>query len=137
MSGFLGRGWQFPVRFDTRAKRVAMVEDAEDIAESLRILLGTHPGERVMLPRYGCPLRPFLFRSANTTMLTELRGAIRDAVLFFEARIELESVETTVPEAGEGRVDVTLVYRIRSSNARYNLVYPLYLDQGVGSVNPY
>ena len=53
---FLGRGWSFPPRFDDRQYTIMMVEEEEDIRQSLRILFSTLPGERLMKPDYGCDL---------------------------------------------------------------------------------
>jgi phage baseplate assembly protein W len=137
MSPFLGRGWQFPVRFDPRSKQVGMVAGVDDIEESLRILLGTHPGERIMLPAYGCPIRRIVFDTLNESTLTELKEMVRKAVLFFEPRIVLERIETEVVDALSGRLDLTLIYTVRTTNTRHNLVYPLYLDQASQPVSAY
>lgn len=136
MNPFLGRGWQFPLRFDPRNHRVGMVAEVEDIEESLRILFGTYPGERVMQPAYGCDLRRAVFESVNESTLTELRELIRRAILFFEPRIILERIDTEV-EPLEGRVDLRLDYIVRTTNTRHNLVYPLYLDQATEPVKSY
>lgn len=136
MNPFLGRGWQFPLRFDPRNRQVGMVADVEDIEESLRILFGTNPGERVMQPAYGCGLRRAVFESINESTLTELRELIRRAILFFEPRILLERIDTEV-EPLEGRIDLKLDYTVRTTNTRHNLVYPLYLDQATEPVKSY
>jgi len=136
MNPFLGRGWQFPLRFDPRNRQVGMVADVEDIEESLRILFGTNPGERVMQPAYGCGLRRAVFESINESTLTELRELIRRAILFFEPRILLERIDTEV-EPLEGRIDLHLDYIVRTTNTRHNLVYPLYLDQATEPVKSY
>jgi phage baseplate assembly protein W len=136
MNPFLGRGWQFPLGFDPRNRQVGMVTDVEDIEESLRILFGTYPGERVMQPAYGCAVRRAVFESINESTLTELREMIRKAILFFEPRILLERIETDVAEL-EGRIDLRLDYVVRTTNTRHNLVYPLYLDQATEPVKTY
>lgn len=136
MSPFLGRGWQFPLGFDPRTRQVGMAVDVEDIEESLRILFGTYPGERVMQPTYGCGLRRVVFESINESMLTELREMIRKAILFFEPRIVLERVEADVAPL-DGRIDLRLDYMVRTTNTRHNLVYPLYLDQATEPVKTY
>jgi len=136
MNPFLGRGWQFPLRFDPRNRHVGMVADVEDIEESLRILFGTYPGERVMQPAYGCGVRRAVFESINESTLTELREMIRRAILFFEPRILLERIDTEV-ELLEGRIDLHLDYIVRTTNTRHNLVYPLYLDQATELVKSY
>ncbi|TDR82775.1 GPW/gp25 family protein [Paludibacterium purpuratum] len=137
MSPFLGRGWQFPVHFDPGSKQAGMVSGLEDIEESLRILLGTQPGERVMLPEYGCGLRRMVFEALSEGMLAELKAMIRKAVLFFEPRILLERIDVDVEDARLGRLDVLLVYTLRTTNTRHNLVYPLYLDQASTPVDAY
>jgi len=134
MSNFLGSGWSFPPRFDPRSKRVAMVADIEDIEESLRILLATTPGERVMQPAYGCGLRRMVFETLNEQTLTAIKDRIRKAVLFFEPRIILLRIDANVPDAREGRLDLLLDYRVRTTNTRHNLVYPLYLHQATRQV---
>jgi hypothetical protein len=64
---FLGRGWTFPPEFDPVLPGVKMLEEETDIASSLELLLSTRPGERVMLPEYGCNLEElvFVFRAAR------------------------------------------------------------------------
>ncbi len=136
-SPFLGRGWRFPLRFDPRTGRAGMVAGVEDIEESLRILFGTSPGERVMLPAYGCNLRRSVFDTLSESMLTELKETIRKAVLFFEPRILVERIDADMADAIEGRLDIRLSYIVRTTNTRHNLVYPLYLDQATQPVDGY
>ena len=59
-NSFLGVGWSFPVRFDRTSRQAAMVTKEEDIDQSLRILLATYPGERILNEEYGCNLRQFM-----------------------------------------------------------------------------
>ncbi|GLQ87810.1 GPW/gp25 family protein [Dyella flagellata] len=134
MAGFLGRGWSFPPRFDPRTKEVVMVADAEDIAESLRILLATHPGERVMLPRYGSDLRRMVFEEASEQTVTQIKEAIRKAILFYEPRISLNRIDASLVDAMNGRLEIQVDYTIRSTNTRHNLVYPFYLHQATNPV---
>jgi phage baseplate assembly protein W len=113
-----------------------MVAGVEDIEESLRILLGTYPGERVMLPAYGCSVRRAVFDTLNESTLTELKELIRRAILFFEPRILLDRIDADVLPL-EGRVDLQVCYIVRTTNTRHNLVYPLYLDQATEPVRMY
>ena len=48
--GFLGTGFKFPVQVDENTGRVKTSSFEEDIEESIRIILGTQPGERPMSP---------------------------------------------------------------------------------------
>jgi phage baseplate assembly protein W len=127
---FLGRGWGFPPAFDLQSGGVKMVVEEEDIEESLLILFSTSPGERLMLPEYGCDLRDHVFDSVDNTTLTHLKGLIADAVLFFEPRIRLEEVEIDSRKIVEGTLFILLQYTVLSTNSRSNMVIPFYLTEG-------
>lgn len=129
---FLGTGWAFPPAFDARGKAALMVSQEEDIEESLRILLSTVPGERVMQPTYGCGLHRMVFESINESTLTEIRSLVEKAVLFFEVRITLEHLEIDTAELMDGVLYLRLDYTIRTTNTRHNMVYPLYLQEASG-----
>jgi phage baseplate assembly protein W len=129
---FLGVGWSFPPEFNKRANAIGvkMVADEEDIAESLRVLLSTVPGERVMQPAYGCGLHAMVFETVNESTLTELKDIIERSVLFFEPRITLESVDINTDELLEGSLKIQLNYTVRKTNTRSNIVYPFYYLEG-------
>jgi len=131
-SQFLGTGWGFPPAFNKSAQAmgVAMVSHEEDINESLRILLGTAPGERVMYPSYGCGLKLMVFENFDQGSVTELKDAIKRAVLFFEPRITLESIEVDTQEIYQGCIRFCLNYTVRTTNSRSNIVYPFYFNEG-------
>ncbi len=123
---FLGTGWAFPPEFDPHDLGVRMVSADDDIRESLRILLATNPGERVMLPAYGCGLRARVFDSVSESMITEVKDLVEKAILFFEPRITLNSVELVVRDPLGGIVDINISYTVRTTNTRSNMVYPFY-----------
>lgn len=128
-TSFLGRGWSFPPGFNRTTGRVEMSQDEEDVRQSLRILLSTTIGERILEPRYGCNLVRFLFEPLDTTLATYIKHLVRDAILYFEPRVVLEHVRTEV-DSEEGRLIINLDYRIPATNTRTNLVFPFYLGEG-------
>lgn len=130
---FLGKGWAFPPAFDPRTRGALMVEQVEDVEESLRILFSTNPGERVMQPGYGCGLQRLVFEQLTESTLTEMRSLIEKAVLFFETRITLDAVSFDVEDPLGGVLRIGLDYTLRTTNSRHNMVYPLYLDEGRGA----
>ena len=127
---FLGRGWSFPPEFNRAAKGVLMLEEEADIESSLEILLSTRLGERIMQPTYGCNLDNMVFESMDLTMLTYMRDLIRNAILYHEPRIELEKLEIDTSNQNEGLLLIVLYYKVRSTNSRYNYVYPYYINEG-------
>jgi len=134
VSSFLGRGWSFPLRFSSRDRSVEMVSEFEDIEQSLRILMATHPGERVMQPAYGCGVRSLVFEEVSEHLMTEIKDMLRRSIMFFEPRVELLEVKTLVADALGGRLQIEIDYRVRSTNTRHNMVYPLYLHQATSPV---
>lgn len=128
-TSFLGRGWAFPPTF-ARAGGAAMVAGADDIYQSLVILFSTVPGERVMLPGYGCPLDRHVFAPIDQHTLTLLDSMIRDAVLRYEPRILLEDVHFDTTQALDGLLRITLLCIIRTTNTRSNMVFPFYFAEG-------
>ncbi|TNE57312.1 MAG: hypothetical protein EP344_11330 [Bacteroidetes bacterium] len=127
---FLGRGWSFPPTFTRTPTGVVMLEEEADIASSLEILLSTAPGERVMLPQYGCNLEELLFESLDTRMKTLMADKVRSAILYHEPRIELEKVKLDDSRELEGVVLIEVIYRVKSTNSRFNFVYPFYKEEG-------
>jgi uncharacterized protein len=132
-SSFLGTGWSFPPEFDVRDKRSRMSSAAEDIRESLRILLTTSPGERVMLPTFGCGLRARVFDPASESMITEVKDAVERAILYYEPRITLNDLEVRLVDPLGGEVEIEVFYTIRTTNTRSNLVYKFYLLEGTNT----
>lgn len=138
---FLGRGWGFPPTFLSfagdkhrglkdcaRLGRVEMVEGETDIQQSLAILFRTALGERVMQPGYGCDLRNQVFEPMNAAALTFIEDLLRTAIVYHEPRIEADRIAVE-PEHFEGRLRIEIDYRIRSTNSRFNFVYPFYLTE--------
>ena len=127
-TSFLGRGWSFPPEFT--AGSVVMTSDEEDIHASLKILFGTSLGERFLHPKYGLDMRDLLFEPMSTTTTTLLKDRIRIAILIYEPRIDMVSLELDTSGAYEGRAILSLEYVVRATNSRFNLVYPFNLTDG-------
>ncbi|EJL89766.1 phage baseplate assembly protein W [Herbaspirillum sp. CF444] len=129
---FLGTGWAFPPHFGNAAERgsVAMVDEEQDIHESLFIILSTMPGERIMQPTFGCGLKAHVFDELNESVVTEIRDAIERAILFFEPRISVNAISMDESGALDGRLDIHIDYTVRGTNTRSNMVYPFYYLEG-------
>jgi phage baseplate assembly protein W len=126
---FLGTGWKFPPEFTSEAAAVEMVGGADDIRESLWILLSTSPGERVMVPEFGCALWRLVFKKVDVTTMTEIEDVVRHAILHWEPRITVDAVSVEADPGVAGLVRIDVAYTIRATNARSNLVYPFYLNE--------
>lgn len=126
---FLGIGWKFPVQ-TTPAGRISLSQYEEDIKEAIWIILSTAKGERVMRPDFGCGIHDLVFAPINVATLTLVENSVREALTVYEPRIELIAVKASAERAEEGKLLVSIDYRVRSTNNRFNLVYPFYLKEG-------
>ncbi len=126
---FLGRGWAFPPRFSPGGGEVDTVAGADDVHESLRILLATRPGERVMQESFGCELSQAMFEEVDQGLLNTLTRLVSDAILDHEPRVEVDRLEVDGSDAAEGVLRFRIDYTIRGTNSRFNMVYPFYLEE--------
>lgn len=125
---YLGTGWSFPPRFEQGSGPV-MVSGSDDVGESLRILIATRLGERVMLPLYGTPLD--VFQGVTATAKSNIQSQVREAIIRYEPRVNVVSVDLQVPEGGlEGEMLLNIEYEIPAVNSRANMVFPFYLSEG-------
>jgi phage baseplate assembly protein W len=128
---FLGKGWKFPVQVDSSG-RIALSQFEEDIREAIRIILLTGKGDRVMRPEFGAGLRDYVFETMSATNIGAIQAAIQDALIEWEPRIELLSVNVE-PDLGDvGKLLVDIDYLVRATNNQFNLVFPFYISQRQG-----
>jgi phage baseplate assembly protein W len=133
---FVGKGWSYPPTFLPAASTLTVTSANEDIQRSLEILLGTRLGERVMLPEYGCNMEDLLFEPIDTALQTLLFDRVKTAILFYEPRIEVERMNLQNDRTTEGVILLEILYRVRSTNSRFNFVYPFYKNEGVTIPTP-
>lgn len=126
---FLGRGWAFPPTFTAGGADVATVSGADDVHESVSILVATTPGERVMRPGFGCDLTDLQFEEVDAGFINRVRQLVSNALLHGEPRVELNQVDVTTSETEQGVVLIGVDYTIRSSNSRFNMVFPFYVNE--------
>ena len=129
MSNFLGTGWSFPPRPDGRGG-MALVADAEKIEQSMRIVLSTPIGQRVMRPTFGSRLHELVFAplSPETLGLAELY--VEEALTFWEPRIEVLEVTARSDPNQPSLLLVGIDYRIKATHDQRSLVYPFYRIPG-------
>jgi len=127
---FLGRGWAWPPRIDPTSGTVAMAEYEEDIRQAIRIIIETAPGERVMRPDFGCGIHELVFETVDSATLQRVRSVVQDALVRYEARIDVLSVEASEDESAWGQLLIELEYRVRRTNQVGNWVYPFYFGEG-------
>jgi hypothetical protein len=123
---FLGRGWAFPVGVDS-AGDVRTAADERTVEESIRLVIGTAKGERVMRPAFGCGIHEYAFDTVDANTLSLVETTVEEALVEFEPRIAVEEVSASTEDLSEGVLLIEVDYRIRASNTRRNMVYPFYI----------
>lgn len=126
---FLGVGLAFPPAADAHGA-VATVAYEEDIRQSIRIILSTNPGERVMRPDFGAGLRDFVFEPVDQSIAHRLQTRVQESLIDWEPRIDVLKVDVTLDAVTHSTVNIQITYRVRSTNTVANLVYPFYLEEG-------
>jgi phage baseplate assembly protein W len=129
-NSFLGTGWSFPPSFEHPTGEVNMLRDEDDIQSSLHILLTTRIGERVMQPTYGCNLDELVFESLSSTFKSFIRDLVKTAILYHEPRIKLNKVDLDDSRDLEGVILINIDYTVRTTNTRFNYVFPYYKNEG-------
>lgn len=127
---FLGKGFKFPLQVDPRTGKFAMVSQEEDIREAIGIILNTVRGERVMRPGFGSNVIEYTFASASSSMLQSIAYEVREQLLLQEPRIVDVEVDCTEMDRMSGAIVIEVSYTVRSTNNRYNQVYPFYMTEG-------
>jgi len=125
---FLGRGWKFPVQLSS-AGSIDVSEYEVDVKEAIEIIATTAMGERVMLPDFGCGIYDYVFESTNATILGLIEESVRNSLLKWEPRIDVNSVSVSLDETENSKLLIGVTYTVRSTNNQYNLVYPFYLKE--------
>jgi uncharacterized protein len=126
MNSIVGKGWAFPPKIGER-DMMRMAEDDADIRQAIRIILGTAPGERVMRPDFGCRIHELIFWPANQDTADIAERYVREALLRWEPRINIQSVVVTPGGAQVGQMTVEISYEVKTRSDKYNMVYPFYL----------
>ena len=145
---FLGLGWNFPVGLDAGGQ-IGLTSDGEQsVRQSIWTILATSPGERVMRPDFGCGIHDLVFGVNNATTATAVTRAVREALATWEPRIDVLDVyaaaaggpgqsntaaggpgqSSTVDQTRPSVLVIEINYQVRSTNSRFNLVYPFYLE---------
>jgi uncharacterized protein len=123
---WLGQGLRFPVRPDPGTRSIARTAGIELVRQSIETILDTEPGERIMLPAFGCGLRRYLMAPNTVTTRTAIQADITVALGRWEPRISVTNVAVT-PGEDPCMVWIEIAYVLLADLRPDNLVYPFYL----------
>ena len=127
---FLGTGWKFPLQV-TPTGGIATSSEEQKIEESILLVLSTAPGERLMLPDFGCGIHDLVFAPNNSSTVTMVVDLVRRSLTKYEPRIDVIDVTAETSTEQPNLLLIRVDYRVRDNNAMANLVYPFFITEGV------
>jgi len=54
---------------------------------------------------------------------------VTDAILYHEPRISLDNLDISESQSEQGLLLISIEYTVRSTNSRFNMVYPFYINE--------
>src|SRR5262249_48933664 len=120
------RGFAFPLEVDKNGG-IAEASGDEKIRLAVLTILGTQPGERLMRPTFGCPLRNLAFAPLNAATANLAQYYVQDALTRWEPRIQLDDIQATptVDDAGQPLLLLTARYHVRTSGLPQQVSFQL------------
>jgi uncharacterized protein len=126
---FIGKGWRFPI-VPGPTGELAWSSGDDNVEHSLRVLLLTRVGERVMRGDFGSRLGEMVFRAGSDQNLRAIEREVDAVIRRWEPRVEVLAVGAEADADDATHVTVSLSYRVRRTNTRESLVFPFYLLRG-------
>ena len=124
---FLGVGWTSLVKLNPQGQ-VEMARYEDCVRQSILMILGTAKGERIMRTDFGCGMHDLVFANNSPGTIGQVISEVRQALIQWEARIDLLEVDAYPDETQPNRLLIQINYQVRTTNNRFNLVYPFYLE---------
>ena len=125
----LGSGWKFPLQIASGGG-LARASYERRVEESIYLILSTAKGERLMLPDFGCGIHDLVFEPNNESTLSAVESSVRHALVSYEPRIDVLSVDVENPAEQQNLLLIRITYQILANQATGNLVYPFYIKEG-------
>lgn len=100
----------------------------EGVRQSIKIILQTQPGERLMRPGYGAGLERYLHEPNTLSTRRRIRDLITTSLERWEPRILLDRVDVWEVETHPDTVRIEIVYRLRRNNMAQQMGITLELE---------
>ncbi|MGE0400299.1 MAG: GPW/gp25 family protein [Kofleriaceae bacterium] len=123
---FLGKGIRFPVSINLNGG-VSSSQLDENVRQSIFIILGTAPGERLHRKHFGCQIHDLMFAPNNGITAARAEIYCEEAIYKFEPRVESVTARAWPNPDEPNRLDIKIEYVIAGKHEKRNLVFPFYL----------
>lgn len=122
----IGRGLAFPLHLNDQSHLATVADDA-NIRRSIRLILFTVPGERLMRPDFGCEIHSLIFHPCNDQTAATAERYVREALQMWEPRIEVIDVAVSFENVEIGEMIINISYRHKQQHDLRSLVVPYYI----------
>ena len=124
----IGSGWFFPPTLEFG--EVALASDADEITQSIRIILQTPVGSRMMRPEFGSRLHELVFAPISAATIATARHYVEQALGYWEPRIDVTNVDVQPHPQHSEILVIAIEYTIRATYDERSLVVPFYTIPG-------
>lgn len=100
----------------------------QSVAQQIRVILQTRPGEQLMRPGYGAGLENFLHAPNDLNTHRRIRELVGAQLARGETRIVVDDISVTAPAGEPGQVRIEISYRLRRTGAASRLGVTLALS---------
>ena len=106
-------GIKLPITIDSSNYINLNYTTFDQVKTNLRNLLMTEPGERFMVPDFGCGLRRKLFEQNTPKLIEDIRTTILNTVSTWMPFLQLNRIDVTTD--GEHQIGVRLQYQMKTN----------------------
>ena len=100
-------------------------KDLKSVArQSLKMLILTAPGERIMFPNFGVGMRRYLFEQNISGFGTQLKAKVAEQVTKYIPYIRLAAVQV-INSKDNNTINLQISYSIPSAGLRDEFVFPI------------
>ena len=123
---FYGSGITYPMQVGARGG-IRESTGVQKIEESIRIILGTQYGERLMRPRFGSNLKSLVFAPNNAATANLARYYVEEGLRQWEPRIDVFEV-LVENDNFNGMLLIEIHYRLRATQDAHTMIFPFFLE---------
>jgi phage baseplate assembly protein W len=98
------------------------------VRESIRVILLTEPGERLMREDFGCGLRRFLFEPNTVTTRQLIRERVEKAIGRWEPRVQVDQVTVEADADNPRLIGINVLFRLVATQALGRIGLTLQLE---------
>ena len=113
------KDYQYPFRIDAASGQAARTPYDQHVAQMIRQILLTSPGERANLPDFGCGVRRMLFAPNTDALAATTEILVRDSLTrWLSDQITVEAVSVSRPDDAPERLDINIEYTLLETLSR-------------------